>query len=49
MVGSIMIIMLHTAQTLALAQPVTDYLSVALAAALFWLTYKKYIKPFAVS
>ncbi len=40
---------LHTAQTLALAQPVTDYLSVALAAALFWLTYKKYIKPFAVS
>lgn len=35
---------LHTARTLALAQPVTDYLSVALALVLFLYTYRKYIK-----
>lgn len=35
---------LHTAQTLALAQPVTDYLSVTLAFVLFLFTYRKYIK-----
>lgn len=35
---------LHTARTLALAQPVTDYLSVTLAFVLFLFTYRKYIK-----
>ena len=36
----------HSAYTLALAQPVTDYLSVLLAIVLFVLTYRKYIRPF---
>lgn len=40
--------LLHTAQTLALAQPVADYLSVILAAVLFFITYRKYIKHFVV-
>ena len=35
----------HSAYTLALAQPVTDYLSVLLAIVLFVLTYRKYIRP----
>ncbi len=34
----------HTPTTLALAQPVTDYLSTALALLLFLVTYKKYLK-----
>ena len=38
---------LHSAATLALAQPVTDYLSVVLAAWLFAITYRKYIRKFA--
>ena len=38
---------LHSAATLALAQPVTDYLSVVLAAWLFAMTYRKYIRKFA--
>lgn len=37
---------LHSAATLALAQPVTDYLSVALAAWLFVVTYRRYIRRF---
>lgn len=41
--------LLHTAQTLALAQPVADYLSVVLAAALFFVTYQKYIKKFVLT
>ncbi len=41
--------LLHTAQTLALAQPVADYLSVVLAAALFFVTYRKYIKKFVLT
>ena len=41
--------LLHTAQTLALAQPVADYLSVVLAAALFFVTYRKYIKKFVIT
>lgn len=36
----------RTARTLALAQPVTDYLSAALAAVLFAVTYQKYIRKF---
>lgn len=32
----------QTAQTLAMAQPVTDYLATTLAAVLFMVTYKKY-------
>ncbi len=32
----------HTAQTLAMAQPVTDYLATAVAVVLFMLTYRKY-------
>ena len=39
----------HTAQTLALAQPVTDYLAAALAAVLFLFTYKKYIRQFGTT
>lgn len=35
-----------TPKTLALAQPVTDYLSTTLAAILFVITYKKYFKGF---
>jgi Na+-driven multidrug efflux pump len=35
-----------TPQTLALAQPVTDYLATTLAAILFFITYKKYFKNF---
>ncbi len=38
--------LLHTAQTLALAQPVTDYLATGLAAVLFFFTYRKYIRRF---
>ncbi|MCM1308907.1 MAG: MATE family efflux transporter [Butyrivibrio sp.] len=34
----------HTARTLALAQPITDYLATALAVILFVITYKKVIK-----
>lgn len=34
----------HTPRTLAMAQPVTDYLSTALALLLFLVTYKKYFK-----
>lgn len=34
----------HTPTTLAMAQPVTDYLSTALALLLFLVTYKKYLK-----
>ncbi len=41
--------LLLTAQTLALAQPVADYLSVVLAAALFFVTYRKYIKKFVLT
>lgn len=33
-----------SARMLAAAQPVTDYLAVALSAILFWVTYKKYFK-----
>lgn len=36
----------NTPETLAAAQPITDYLATALAAALFWFTYKKYFKAF---
>jgi len=36
----------HTARTLALAQPVADYLAAALAALLFVYTYRKYIRQF---
>lgn len=35
-----------SAKMLARAQPVTDYLSVTLAAALFFFTYKKYFRKF---
>lgn len=35
-----------TAQMLALAQPVTDYLSTTLAVILFFITYRKYFKHF---
>lgn len=34
----------HTARTLALAQPITDYLATALSVILFIVTYKKVIK-----
>lgn len=34
----------HTAKTLALAQPITDYLATALSVILFIVTYKKVIK-----
>lgn len=34
----------HTARTLVLAQPITDYLATALAVILFIITYKKVIK-----
>lgn len=36
----------HTPQTLAAAQPITDYLATALSAVLFLITYKKYFKSF---
>lgn len=36
----------NTAQKLALAQPVTDYLSTTLAVILFIITYRKYFKDF---
>ncbi len=36
----------HTPETLAAAQPITDYLATALAAILFAFTYKKYFKNF---
>jgi len=38
----------HTAQTLALAQPVADYLSTILAAVLFFFIYRRYIRGFMV-
>ncbi|MCM1179855.1 MAG: MATE family efflux transporter [Clostridium sp.] len=36
----------NTPETLAIAQPVTDYLSTVVAAVLFYVTYRKYIKQF---
>jgi Na+-driven multidrug efflux pump len=36
----------HSAKTLVLAQPITDYCAVALSAVLFFFTYKKYFKNF---
>lgn len=36
----------HSPQTLAAAQPITDYLTTALSAILFLITYKKYFKNF---
>lgn len=36
----------NTPETLAVAQPATDYLATALSAVLFYVTYRKYIKRF---
>lgn len=36
----------HSPQTLAAAQPITDYLTTALSSILFLITYKKYFKNF---
>lgn len=37
----------HTPRTLAMAQPITDYLATTLAVILFVVTYRKYFKRFA--
>lgn len=39
-------IVFNTPETLAMAQPITDYLATALAAVLFIITYRKYFKNF---
>ncbi len=38
-------VLFHTAETLALAQPITDYLATALAVIIFIVTYKKMLRP----
>lgn len=43
---SAMNVIFNTPESLAVAQPLTDYLATAVAALLFYATYRKYIKQF---